>query len=438
MPHANRFADSPSPDELSPSALAALPDEELLERVQRQTFRFFWEGADPSSALAPDRRSLSDAPPDDLVATGGSGFGIMAFIVAVERGWVSREAALERLNRMLDVLTRATCYHGAFPHFLNGRTGATIPFTRKDDGGDLVETSFLCMGLLCARQYFNRDTPAESRLRGRATHLWEGVEWNWYTQGGRELLYWHWSPNNGWAMDHEIRGWNECLITYVLAAASPRYAVDPLVYHRGFAGGRDFLNGKSYYGIQLPLGMPYGGPLFFTHYSFCGLDPHGLTDRYGDYWEQNVGQVRINHAHCLANPGNFKGYGPSCWGLTASDDPAGYSAHAPDNDNGTISPTAALASFPYAPTEAMQALRHFLSVHGEKVWGRYGFVDAFCEEQGWYAETYLAIDQGPIILMMENYRTGLLWKLFMNVPEVQAALRGLDFSSPYFDRAVRR
>jgi hypothetical protein len=419
----------PSPH--APAALAALPDDDLLEQVARQTFRFFWDGAHPASGLAPDRRTTQAAPVDDLVATGGSGFGLMALLVAVERGWVSRGAALERLGRMVDLLYRARCFHGAFPHFLDGSTGATIPFGRKDDGGDLVETSFLCMGLLCVRQYFAGDTAAERALRGRITEIWEGVEWNWYTQGGRKLLYWHWSADNGWAMDHEIHGWNECLITYLLAAAAPRHAVDPDTYHRGFAGGRDFLNGKDYYGIDLPLGMPYGGPLFFAHYSFCGLDPRGLRDRYADYWELNRRHVQINRAHCIANPKGFTGYGPACWGLTASDDPAGYAAHAPDNDNGTLSPTAALASLPYAPADVMPVLRHFLAEYGDRVWGRYGFCDAFCPQQDWYADTYLAIDQGPIVIMMENHRTGLLWKLFMSVPEVQAGLRRLGFRSPW-------
>ena len=412
------------------ATLATLPDEPLLDIVQRQTFNFFWDGAHPVSGLAPDRCTTRANVADDKVAIGGSGFGIMAILVAVERGWVTRDAAIERLAGMLDLLTAATCYHGAYAHFVNGRTAATIPFYRKDDGGDLVETSFLCMGLLCARQYFDRDTPVEKALRGRITWLWEEVEWSWYTREGRHVLYWHWSPNNGWAMDHEIRGWNECLITYVLAAGAPRYPIDPEVYHRGFAAGTGFLNGRRYYDIELPLGMPFGGPLFFAHYSFCGLDPRGLEDSYADYWELNRRHVAINRAHCIANPNGFKGYGASCWGLTASDDPDGYLAHAPDNDNGTISPTAALASLPYAPREVINTLRHFLSEHGERIWGRYGFTDAFCEQRNWYADTYIAIDQGPIVVMMENHRTGLLWKLFMNVPEVRTGLRRLGFSSP--------
>jgi hypothetical protein len=421
------------PNRSSPADLAALPDEQLLEAVQRQTFRFFWEGAHPQSGLARDRCKNIDGPEDDLVATGGSGFGVMALIVAVERGWVSRAAALERFAQMLDLLSKARCYHGAFPHFMNGRSGATIPFMRKDDGGDLVETSLLIMGLLCAREYFDRDTPAEAKLRGLVNYLWNDVEWDWYTRG-RPVLNWHWSPNNGWALDLEIRGWNECLISYLLAASAPRYRVDPGVYHQGFAAGRNFVNGKSYYDIPLPLGAAFGGPLYFAHYSFCAIDPRGLQDRYANYWQQNLHHVRINYTHCEKNPLHWQGYGPSCWGLTSSDGAEGYSTHSPDNDDGTISPTAALSSMPYAPKQAMQAIRHFLLSHGAKTWGRFGFVDAFCEAKDWYADTFLAIDQGPIILMIENHRTGLLWDLFMKAPEIQAGLRALSFASPHIQQ----
>jgi len=284
------------------------------------------------------------------------------------------------------------------------------------------------MGLLTARQYFDR--PDEAASRAAITRLWEGVEWDWYTQGGQDVLTWHWSPAAGWAMNHQIRGWNECLITYVLAASSPGHAIARGVYDKGFAAGPDYRNGGRYYDITLPLGPRLGGPLFFAHYSFCGLDPRGLSDAHADYWEQNTAQVAINHAHCIANPGGFAGYGAACWGITASDDPNGYDAHAPGNDNGTISPTAALSSFPYAPQACMAALRHFLAMKDGAIWGRYGFIDAFNETRGWHADTYLAIDQGPIVVMIENYRTGLLWKLFMAVPEVRAGLARLGFRGP--------
>lgn len=410
--------------------VVTLADEALLDLVQRQTFRFFWEGAHPASGLARDRTGAAADPDDDRVAVGGSGFAVMAIIVAVERGWITRRDAVERIAAMLDLLVQSPGYHGHFPHFMNGRTGATIPFGRKDDGGDIVETSLLFQGLLCARRYFAASDHGEDSLRGTITWLWRDVEWSWHARDDRKVLTWHWSPRNGFVLDHEVRGWNECLITYVLAASSPTYPIAPKVYHEGFAQSRFFLNRRRYYDLELPLGPDFGGPLYFAHYSFCGLDPRGLADAYADYWVQNVQHTRINYAHCLRNPNGHKGYGPSSWGLTASDDPSGYVAHAPDNDTGVISPTAALSSFPYAPVEAMRALRHFYEDLGDRIWGRFGFTDAFCEARDWTAGTYLAIDQGPIVIMIENFRTGLLWKLLMSDPDVQNGLRRLGLRSP--------
>jgi len=407
-----------------------LSDEQLLELVQRQTFRYFWDGAHPVSGLALDRLRRRGSP-EAPVAIGGSGFGAMAIIVACERGWVTRAQALARFALMLDCLEKATCYHGMYPHFMRGDTGATIPFSRKDDGADLVETSFLFQGLLCVRAYFDRNLPEEVRLRERITWLWQEAEWSWFVQSGDSVLTWHWSPTNGFALNHQIRGWNECLITYVLAAAAPRYRVPPEIYHQGWAMGRDFLNRRSFEGVELPLGPDWGGPLFFAHFSFCGLDARGLSDRYADYWQQNLSHTRINYAYCLRNPHRYKGYGPHCWGLSAGDSPAGYGAHAPDNDVGVITPAAALSSFAYDPEAAMAALRHFYEDLGERIWGRFGFVDGFSEQQDWYADSFVAISQGPIVAMIENYRSGLLWKLFMGIPEIQTALRNLGFHSPH-------
>jgi hypothetical protein len=402
-----------------------LDDAALLELVQRQTFRYFWDFAHPVSGLARDR---SNSGPD-VVTSGGSGFGVMAIIVAVKRGWISRQDGVSMLLKMSRFLEKANSYHGVLPHFLDGGTGRTIAFSRKDDGADIVEHSFLIAGLLCARQFFDGKDASEAELRNRAEMFWQQTEWDWHTRDGSNVIYWHWSPNNGWAMNHEIRGWNECLITYLLAAASPKYPIAPIVYHRGFCQGNDFKNGRVYYDIELPLGPDYGGPLFFTHYSFLGLDPHRLKDRYADYWEQNVRHTLINREHCVRNPGGHKGYGADCWGLTASDNYQGYMAHAPDRDIGVITPTAALSSFPYAPDYCMQALRHFYHHLGDRIWGELGFCDAFSEEKNWYAESRLAIDQGPIIIMIENYRTGLLWDLFMSCPEVHEGLKKLGFES---------
>jgi hypothetical protein len=415
-----------------PANVLESDDDALLDIVQLQTARYFWEGAHPVSGLARDRQKTTGAPANDLVAIGGSGFGIMAIIVAVERGWIDRTAALSLLQGMADFLESSPRYHGVFPHFINGRTGATIPFRHKDDGADLVETTFLFQGLICAREYFAGLATEETRLRHSVNALLSQAEWNWFTRGDRQLM-WHWSPNHGWAMDSPIRGWNECLLTFVLAAGSARHPIDPGIYHEGFAGGPDFRNGRDHYGIVLPLGMNSGGPLFFSHYSFCGLDPRGLSDRYADYWQQNLRHTQINYRHCVRNPYNHLGYSPDCWGLTASHGPRGYIASAPDRDFGVITPSAALSSFPYAPAEAMRALRGFLTKPPKRIWGRFGFVDAFCEYRNWYSRTYLAINQGPIIAMIENHRTGLLWRLFMGAPEVRRGLARLGFTSQHLD-----
>ncbi len=408
-----------------------LSDEEIMDVVQRQTFRYFWDFAHPVSGMARERSNEAYDYGSEVVTTGGTGFGVMATIVAVHRGWISRDSAARHLLKMVKFLSKADAYHGVFPHWLNGSTGKTIPFSRKDDGADLVETSYLFQGLLTARQFFNRDNPAETELRNRINWLWNDIEWSWFTKDGEKVLYWHWSPNNGWAMNFAIRGYNECLITYVLAACGERYPVNEAVYHQGWAKSNFFKNGKEYYNYFLPLGFDYGGPLFFSHYSFLGLDPTGLSDQYADYWQQNVNHTLINRAHCIENPGRFTGYSENCWGLTASDNHEGYNAHSPDNDLGVITPTAALSSFPYTPEYSMKALRHFYYNLGDKIWSEYGFVDSFNETKGWYAKSHLAIDQGPIIVMIENYRTHLLWDLFMSCEEVQKGLKKLGFKSPH-------
>jgi hypothetical protein len=411
-----------------------LSDSALLDLVQKQTFKYFWDYAHPVSGLARERSNKSFDYGDEVVTTGGSGFGVMAIVVATERKWITRDTAVRFLLKETRFLSKASSYHGIFPHWMNGATGKTIPFSRKDDGADIVETSYLFEGLLCARQYFDQENAGEKELRNRINSLWREAEWNWHTRGGLDLLYWHWSPNNGWSMNFEIRGWNECLITYVLAASSPTYSIDAKVYHNCWAQSNHFYNGKEFYGVKLPLGFDYGGPLFFSQYSFIGLDPRGLKDQYADYWEENYNHTLINYKHCVINPHHFRGYGENCWGLTASDDYKGYDAHSPTNDLGVITPTAALSAFPYTPKYSMLALKHFYNDLGNKIWGGYGFTDAFSEEKNWYATEYLAIDEGPIVSMVENYRTGLMWRLFMSCPEVQAGLNKLGFESPWLKK----
>jgi hypothetical protein len=400
-----------------------ITDDALLDLTQKQTFKYFWDFAEPASGMARERNTSGN-----LVTTGGSGFGLMAIIVGIQRGFVSRDDGLARLNKILGFLETADRFHGAWPHWIDGTNGKVIPFSSNDNGGDLVETSFLMQGLLTFRQYLYRDVVTEAAFINRINALWESVEWDWYTQG-QHVLYWHWSPDKAWIMNQQIKGYNEALITYMLAASSPTHPIDAVVYHEGWASNGAIRNGKKFYDITLPLGFDYGGPLFFAHYSFLGLDPRTLNDTYANYWTQNVNHTLINHAYAVDNPKNFAGYSDESWGLTASDDPAGYAAHSPTNDLGVISPTAALSSMPYAPEESMKALRFFYYKLGDKLWGDSGFHDAYDLSEAWIADSYLAIDQGPIVIMIENYRTGLLWNLFMTSPDIQNGMTKIGFTN---------
>lgn len=405
----------------------AISDNELLTLVQQQTFKYFWDYAHPVSGLTRERLGSGD-----VVTSGGSGFGLMAILVGIERNFITRQLGFERLNKIVNFLNRPETdkFHGAFPHWLNGSTGKVIPFSTKDNGGDLVETAFLMQGLLTVKEYFKNGSPEEQSMCSAIQQLWENVEWSWYRKNNENVLYWHWSPNFNWDMNHQIGGWNEALIVYVLAAASPTHSIPKVVYDQGWArnGAYPMKNNKSFYGIQLPLGYDYGGPLFFAHYSFLGLDPRNLSDQYANYWTQNVAHSKINQAYCIANPRNFVGYSEDCWGLTASDIQYGYSASSPTNDLGVIAPTAALSSFPFTPVESLKALKFFYYVLGDKLWGTYGFYDAFNLSSLWFASSYLAIDQGPIICMIENHRSGLLWNLFMQNMDVKTGLTRLELS----------
>ncbi len=403
-----------------------LTDNALLDKVQQQTFKYFWDFAHPVSGLARERNTSGE-----IVTSGGSGFGIMTIPVGISRNFITRAEGLARMQKIVGFLKNtAVKVKGAFPHWLNGTTGAIIPFSANDNGADLVETSYLMMGLLTARQYFNGVDVAETALRGDINILYNNVEWDWFRQGGQQVLYWHYSMDKGWIMNMQVKGWNEALITYILAASSATHGIPASVYSNGWKGP-NFINGNTYYGYQLPLGPAQGGPLFFEHYTFMGVNPNGLNDVSANYATQTKNHTLINYNYCKANPRAWFGYSDSCWGLTASDIEGGYTASSPTNDVGVIAPTAALSSFPYTPNESKAALRFYYYVLGDKLFKEYGFVDAFSLSSPWFADSFLAIDQGPIIIGIENYRTGLLWNLFTSCPEVKAGMLGLGFTAPY-------
>lgn len=408
-------------------------DDEFLTYIQKAHFNYMWEGAEPNSGLACERIHMDGMYPEedaDVITTGGSGFGIAGLLVGIDRGFISREEGVARLHKITDFLAKADRFHGVWPHWIHGPTGKVKPFGQKDNGGDLVESSFLMQGLLCVRQYFAEGNESEKALAAQIDTLWREMEWDWY-QHGQDVLYWHWSPDYAWEMNFPLEGYNECLITYILAASSPTYPIPASAYHNGWARNGAIKSDVEAYGLPLILthngAEQYGGPLFWAHYSYIGLDPRGLSDQYANYWNLNRNQVLIDYNYCKENPKGYKGYSDACWGLTASYSVEGYNAHMPGNDLGVITPTAALSSYPYTPEESSKALKHFYFNLGDSTWGKYGFYDAFSIDRNWYTKRYLAIDQCTIAPMIENYRTGLLWRLFMSCPEIQAGLEKLGF-----------
>ncbi|MCI1778349.1 MAG: beta-glucosidase [Bacteroidales bacterium] len=414
---------------------SVISDEALMDSVQFHTFQYFWEGAETVSGMARERINPDGKYPlndKNIITAGGSGFGLMAILTGIERHFITREEGLERFEKIMNFLEKADRFHGAYPHWLNGENGKIKPFGTKDDGGDLVETAFLMQGLICVEQYYMNGSNREKALAARIDSLWRAVDWDWY-RNGKNVLYWHWSPHYGWQMNFPVHGFNECMIMYILAASSPTHSVTRKVYDMGWAENGAIISPHKAEGYKLDLrcqGTSKAGPLFWAHYSFLGLDPHGLEDGYADYFMQMKNYTLINRAYCIRNPHGYKGYGEDCWGLTASYSVNGYAAHAPEekNDPGVISPTAALSSIVYTPEYSLQVMRHLYKM-GNKVWGPYGFYDAFSENAAWYCKKYLAIDQGPIIVMIENYRSGFLWKLFMSNKDVRNGLKNLGFRS---------
>lgn len=417
-----------------------LSDEALLDTVESQTLKYFWDYAEPNSGMARERFHPDGNYPRndaDIVTTGGSGFGLMAIVAGIDRGFIPRKEAVARLDKIADFLGNTTRFHGAWPHWINGKTGETKAFGKKDDGGDIVETSFLAQGMIVVRQYLQNGNDKEKAVAKKYDELWKGIEWNWYTNN-KNGIYWHWSPDYQWEMNFLIQGYNECLITYVMAASSPEHAIKPEVYHQGWARGGDITTNAEAYGIPLILKHntvgDKGGPLFWAHYSYLGLKPKGLKDEYANYWDLNVNHTLINYKYCQENPKAYETYGPNSWGLSASysrnkDNSIGYAAHSPDSDRGVVSPTAAVSSIPYTPEKSLRAMRHFYTDLHDLVWGPAGFYDAFSlEGEDWVAPWYLAIDQGPQVVMIENYRSGLIWDLFMSAPEVKNGLDKLGFT----------
>lgn len=427
------YQDPYDPNQNNP-VIEPLTDIEMMDLVQERTFKYFWDFANTSSGAARERYHVDNPSLNqNVVTTGGSGFGLMAILVGIERGYITREQGVSRFTTIMNFFENADRFHGAWSHWIDGGSGNVIPFSTLDNGGDLVETAFLAQGLICVKEYFKNGTAEEQELSAQADNLWKGIEWDWYTQN-QNTLYWHWSPSNSFSINMQLKGYNETLIAFIIGAASPDYAIPSAAYHQGWASDGAIESSEMQYNLPLILDHAGSGtgPLFWAHYSYLGLNPSNLSDQYANYWNLNVNHTTINYQHCVSNPNNYSGYGSNCWGLSASytrnsDGSVGYTAHDPENDTGVISPTAAISSMPYTPQKSLAAM-HFFYQQGDNLLGPAGFYDAFSIQYNWYTPRYLAIDQGPQIIMIENYRTGLLWELFMQNEDVQNGLNTLGFN----------
>lgn len=411
----------------------------LLKLVQEQTFQYFWEGAELNSGLARERIHIDGEYPkndQNVVTIGGSGFGLMSILIGIHNNFITPEQGEERIGRALAFLDSIERFHGAWSHWYFGDTGKPQAFSKNDDGGDIVETAFMAQALISIREFYKNGTEDQQKLANQADELWKGINWDFY-RNGQDVLFWHWSPTNEWGMNHPVRGYDECMIAYILGASSPTHPIPADTYHKGWARNGDIKSDIKKYDIPTILkhnAKPGEvGPLFWAHYSYLGLNPNGLSDQYANYADVVTNHAKINIEYAKLNPNQFQGYGADKgWGWTASYTTTGYTAHHPDNDKaGVISPTAAIASIPYTPEESTAFINYLFSNLKDKTWGKYGFYDAYSETENWFPERYLAIDQGPIVVMIQNHKDAFIWDLFMNAPDVQEGLKKLGFSSPY-------
>lgn len=407
----------------------------VLDKWQHNTFKYFYDGASPTG-MALEGNNRNDG---GVVTLGGSGFGVMALIVGSERGWISREQSASQVLKMVNFLGKAERFKGVWSHWYNP-DGTSHAFGDQVKTGDLIETSFMMAGLLVAGEYFSGNNADEKVIRDSVESFWNTIDWKFYTNN-QNVLKWLWfSQKNSFELD--IRGWNEGLIAYILALAAPEaHKINLEVYKQGWqSGGKMIHPNRLHYGYSLKMGENFGGPLFFAHYSFLGLDARKMEDQYVNYWQHNTAHTLINRHHCIEIAPKTYLYDAKNWGLTAcygSRPPAwDYKARSPLNDDGVIAPTAALSSFPYTPfysTEVLLNLDKLPLVHST-----YGFADSYCPSTNTSEKKHLAIDQGPIVVMIENYRTGLIWNLLMKNQHIKNGLNIAGINSPKYDQGFIR
>ena len=440
--------------------------EKFLDTLERQTFQWFWDLADPRTFLIPDR-----APTKSFSSVAAVGFGLTAYTIGAERGWVTRAEAADRVAKTLRFLVEApdgdtprgmTRYRGFFYHFLVMETGERFENVELST----IDTTLLAAGALSCQSYFDREDAVEAQIRADADTLYRRIEWTWASPRPPGVSM-GWTPEEGFH-SYNWKGYDEAMILYVLALGSPTHPIDAAAWPEWT---------KTY-----KWGPYYGeehvnfSPLFGHQYSHVWIDYRGIRDDYMrkkgiDYFENSRRATYSQRAYAARNPGEFAGYGPDVWGLTACDGPldgertirgkkrkfAGYAARGASLlhviDDGTLAPTAAASSLPFAPEIVLPALREMTRRWGSHVRNQYGFLDAFnptlddpsitspqgtiVDGVGWFDRDQLGIDQGPIVAMLENYRSELVWKTMRKNPYIVAGLRRAGFTGGWLDTAGR-
>lgn len=393
-------------------AREAMTDNEFLDLVQKRAAMFFWQEADPRTGLVPDR-ARNFAPRAGRVANlAATGFGLTALIIAQERGWLSRDQVYNRTLTTLQ-FARDRLFHkeGFSYHWLNTRTGAR----EWNSEVSSVDTALFLAGALFAGEYYRGTRVAEI-----ADHLYRRANWKWMCNG-RKFVCHGYRPESQSFLKYHWGAYCETLLVDVLAIGSPTFPIDAKAWHDMTRKVRSY---KSYRCIALP-------PLFTHQYHNLWVDFRGLHDGVADYFENARTATLANRQYCIDGMKRHSTYGPDSWGLTACDGPQGYRVYgAPPGrakDDGTVAPTAPGGSFAFTPKESLAALKHMYYTYKPRIWGRYGFCDAYNVDKDWNASDVIAINLGPIVLAIENHRTGMVWKHFMKIAHVRRAIKRIGF-----------
>ncbi|MDM7914397.1 MAG: glucoamylase family protein, partial [Candidatus Eisenbacteria bacterium] len=407
-------------------ANGALTNEALLDTLQRTAFDFFWNEANPANGLIKDRST-----PGSACSIASVGFGLSAILIGIDHGWITRDEGRARILTTLETFwngPQGTApdgmigYKGLFYHFLDMNTA-----TRTWDCElSTIDSALLFAGILDAREYFTTDDPVDVQVRTLADSLYYRADWNFFRNGNPGILM-GWRPGTGFAGFGQWVGYNEAMILYILAIGSPTHPVPASSWNTWTSG----YHWQTQYGYTYVI-FP---PLFGHQYSHCWIDFRYIQDAHMrgrgiTYFENSRRATLAQRNYCIANPFGHIGYGANLWGITACDGPDGYAAHGappPQNDDGTIAPTAPAGSIPFTPDESLAVLQNLYDNYRAMLWGPYGFRDAFNLDRGWWDTDYIGIDQGPIVLMIENYRTGAVWERIERNGDVQWGLHLAGF-----------